>query len=104
MTCALGDPPFLRGILGSCPFLPVYLRLSCPIHEKGIMMAPASLKGSEHYPASLPASLPNLGKTLRILLLSGGSSSQTMGIALTLAGEMAICPNSGDQAARCPGV
>ena len=47
------------------------------------MMAPASLKGSEHYPASL--SLPNLGKTLRILLLSGGSSSQTVGITLTLA-------------------
>ena len=66
------------------------------------MMAPASLKGSEHYPASL--SLPNLGKTLRILLLSGGSSSQTMGITLTLAREMAICPNSGDQAACCPGV
>ena len=66
------------------------------------MMAPASLKGSEHYPASL--SLPNLGKTLRILLLSGGSSSQTVGITLTLAREMAICPNSGDQAACCPGV
>lgn len=69
------------------------------------MMALASLKGTEHYPASLPASLPNLGKTLRILLLlSGGSSSQTMGISLTLAGEMAICPNSGVQVARCPGV